>query len=192
MDVSHLPAAAFAAREFNVRFSVNVGVLSAHVAIACQANAALSRTHTHTHTERENGKAGTLAQLVLRLGSGVAAERKLTSAFFPPPSPYEAGDGAVHLQNALGAAVTLVGLSVRAEPGALASPRLVTCEASFTSSAAEGALQRTAWLSEKKQRGEKTTRHVGPTMVLWHSELAVQPPFSGGPMHSSMSSHTWE
>lgn len=110
----------------------------------------------------------------------------------PPPSPYEAGDGAVHLQNALCAAMTLAGLSVRAEPGALASPRLVACEASFTSSAAEGALQRTVWLSEKKQRGEKTTRHVGPTMVLWHSELAVQPPFSGGPVHSSMSSHTWE
>lgn len=80
MDVSHLPADAFAAREFNVRFSVNVGVLSAHVAIACPANAALS----HTHTQRENGKAGTLAQLALRHGSGVAAERKLTSAFFPP------------------------------------------------------------------------------------------------------------
>lgn len=42
------------------------------------------RTITHTHTERENGKAGTLVQLALRNGSGVAAERKLTSAFFPP------------------------------------------------------------------------------------------------------------
>lgn len=59
-----------------------------------------------------------------------------------PQSPYEAGDAAVHLQNALGAAVTLAGLSVRAEPRALASPGLVTCEASFTSPTAEGSLQR--------------------------------------------------
>lgn len=46
----------------------------------------ITHAHPHTHTQRENGKAGTLAQLVLRLGSGVAAERKLTSAFFPPES----------------------------------------------------------------------------------------------------------
>lgn len=29
------------------------------------------------------------------------------------------------------------------------------------------------------------------TMVLWQCELAVQPPFSGGCKHSSISSHTW-
>lgn len=60
-----------------------------------------------------------------------------------PQSSYEARDTAVHLQNALGTAVTLARLPVRAKPGALASPCLVTCEASFTSSTAEGALQRT-------------------------------------------------
>lgn len=44
MDPSHLPAAAFAAREFNVGVSVNVCVLSTHVAITCPANTALTYT----------------------------------------------------------------------------------------------------------------------------------------------------
>lgn len=55
---------------------------------------------------------------------------------------YEAGHAAVHLQHALGAAVALARLSVGAEPGALAAPRLVSGEATLTSSTAEGALQR--------------------------------------------------
>lgn len=58
-------------------------------------------------------------------------------------SSYEACNAAVHLQNTLCTAMALARLSVRAKPGALASPGLVTCEASFTSSTAEGALQTT-------------------------------------------------
>lgn len=78
-DVSHLPAAAVAAREFDVGVSVNVCVLSTHVAIACPANTALAYTHVHG----ENGKAGTLAQLAVRHGSEVAAGQKAEVSVSP-------------------------------------------------------------------------------------------------------------
>lgn len=111
---------------------------------------------------------------------------------------YHTGNAAVDLQHTLGIDVAVAGLSVGAKPRAMAASRLVTREARFTLSTAERALERTVHRLKQWKGfllfycGEKETQHGGLTMVLWHSELGVQPPLSGGPKHSSISSHTWQ
>lgn len=54
------------------------------------------------------------------------------------------------------------------------------------------------WLQRRTQMGRREPRCVAfgwyrlavPTTELWHSDSGVQPPLSG-PLHSSMSSQTW-
>lgn len=56
---------------------------------------------------------------------------------------YHTADAAVSLHDTLGIGVTGAGLTVGAEPGAMAAAHLVTWEVSFTLSTAEGPLVRT-------------------------------------------------
>lgn len=58
-------------------------------------------------------------------------------------NPYHTANAAVSLQDALGVGAAGAGSSVGARPGVLAAPGLVAREASFTVSAAEGALVKT-------------------------------------------------
>lgn len=59
------------------------------------------------------------------------------------PNSYHTGNAAVDLHHTLGIDVAVVGLSIGAKPCALAASCLVTCEARFTLSTAERALERT-------------------------------------------------
>lgn len=57
---------------------------------------------------------------------------------------YHTADAAISLHNTLSIHITRVVLTVGAQPFTMAAPHLVTCEAGFTLSTAEGALVKTA------------------------------------------------
>lgn len=84
---------------------------------------------------------------------------------------HHTANAAVSLHHALSVGVTWAGLTVGAKPGTMATSHLVTCEASFTLSAAEGALVRTVQSQKRPTKRECDNNHTysssgGLTIVL--------------------------
>ena len=170
------------ARELSVWIPVNIRVFSTHIAITCPTNATLTHTQTHQmeYLYRVN--------YIMRNSNWFIHLMSKDDLIAHPTA-----DAAISLHHTLSIGVTRAGFPVGAEPGCLAASPLVSCEASFTISTAEGALMRTI-LRQKPWppaiREWYSNFFNGLTIVLWQCELAVHPPFCGGPRHSSISSHT--
>lgn len=95
-------------------------------------------------------------------------------------NPYHTANAAVSLQDALGVGAAGAGASVGARPGILAAPGLVAREASFTVSAAEGALVKTTQAEKGGLSFNDTPRLVNVALpwccssVSWPCSLRSQ------------------